>query len=148
VLNASTELDEIQASMLRALASGHRLRILHALGERPREVSELAIALALPPTALSQHLAALRAVGLVESSRDGRFVRYRLADPDILAACSTMRAVIVRRLSSLGDLAATVSAADPGATAPVTAVATASAAASATASATSDRPHHMESPAR
>jgi DNA-binding transcriptional ArsR family regulator len=42
----------------------------------------------------------------VEAVRDGRSVRYRLADPQILAACEVMRAVLVRRLSRLGDLAA------------------------------------------
>jgi DNA-binding transcriptional ArsR family regulator len=42
----------------------------------------------------------------VEAIRDGRTVRYRLADPQILAACELMRAVLVRRLSRLGDLAA------------------------------------------
>lgn len=48
----------------------------------------------------------MRSVGLVEAVRDGRTVRYRLADPQILAACELMRAVLVRRLSKLGDLAA------------------------------------------
>jgi DNA-binding transcriptional ArsR family regulator len=48
----------------------------------------------------------MRSVGLVEAVRDGRTVNYRLADPQILAACELMRAVLVRRLSRLGDLAA------------------------------------------
>ena len=48
----------------------------------------------------------MRSVGLVEASRDGRVVRYRLADPEIVAACDLMRNVIVRRLSALGSLAA------------------------------------------
>ncbi len=42
----------------------------------------------------------------MEATRDGRAVRYRLADPEILAACDLMRSVIVRRLSALGSLAA------------------------------------------
>jgi DNA-binding transcriptional ArsR family regulator len=75
--SATHDIDELQASMLRSLASAHRL-----------------------------HLAAMRSVGLVEAIRDGRTVRYRLADSQILAACELMRAVLVRRLSRLGDLAA------------------------------------------
>jgi DNA-binding transcriptional ArsR family regulator len=43
---------------------------------------------------------------MVEAIRDGRTVQYRLADPQILAACELMRAVLMRRLSRLGDLAA------------------------------------------
>jgi DNA-binding transcriptional ArsR family regulator len=52
----------------------------------------------------------MRSVGLVEAMRDGRSVRYRLVDPEILTACALMRAVLVRRLSRLGDIAATATA--------------------------------------
>jgi DNA-binding transcriptional ArsR family regulator len=106
VLNARNEIDEIQTTLLRALASPHRLRIIHLLGERPREVKELARELDLGQAAVSAHLASMRSVGLVEASRDGRCVRYQLTDPEILAACGLMRDVIVRRLSALGSLAA------------------------------------------
>jgi DNA-binding transcriptional ArsR family regulator len=104
--NATHDIDELQASMLRSLASAHRLRILHLLGVRPSEVNEIARELCLSQAAASQHLAALRSIGLVEAVRDGRTVEYRLADPQVLAACELMRSVLVRRLSRLGDLAA------------------------------------------
>jgi len=105
--NATHDIDELQASMLRSLASAHRLRILHLLGVHPSEVNEIARELCLSQAAASQHLAALRSIGLVEAVRDGRTVEYRLADPQVLAACELMRSVLVRRLSRLGDLAAT-----------------------------------------
>jgi DNA-binding transcriptional ArsR family regulator len=107
---ASTEIDIIQTSLLRAMASPHRLRIVHLLGEGPREVNELVRELGVGQSTVSQHLGAMRAVGLVEATRDGRHVSYRLADPEILAACSLMREVIVRRLSALGSLAAAAGA--------------------------------------
>lgn len=100
------DIDTIQASILRTLASAHRLRIIHQLGIGPSEVNELARELGLSQAATSQHLAAMRAVGLVEAVRDGRAMRYELSDPEILAACSLMRSALVRRLSRLGDLAA------------------------------------------
>lgn len=103
---ATNDIDELQASMLRSLASAHRLRILHLLGERHCEVNELARELGMSQAAASQHLGAMRMVGLVEAVRDGRIVRYQLSDPQVLAACALMRAVLVRRLSRLGDLAA------------------------------------------
>ena len=106
--NATNDIDELQASMLRSLASAHRLRILHLLGERPYEVNELARALEMGQATASQHLGGMRAAGLVEAIRDGRSVSYRLSDPQILEACGVMRAVLVRRLSRLGDLAASV----------------------------------------
>lgn len=104
--SATHDIDELQASMLRSLASAHRLRILHLLGVAPAEVNEIGRELGLHQAATSQHLGAMRSAGLVEAVRDGRIVRYRLADPQILAACELMRAVLVRRLSRLGDLAA------------------------------------------
>jgi len=106
MLHPSDDIDLIQSLLLRALASAHRLRVVHRLGEGPCEVNELAHDLGIRPTSASQHLAAMRAVGLVEPHRDGRAVRYRLTDDEILAACSLMRAVLLRRLSRLGDLAA------------------------------------------
>ncbi|MEW6223262.1 MAG: metalloregulator ArsR/SmtB family transcription factor [Chloroflexota bacterium] len=108
--NATSEIDVIQTSLLRALASPHRLRLIHLLGNGPLEVRELAGGLGLGQATVSQHLAAMRGVGLVEATRDGRFVRYRLADPEVLEACDLMRAVIVRRLSALGSLAAAATA--------------------------------------
>ncbi|HET9520332.1 MAG TPA: metalloregulator ArsR/SmtB family transcription factor [Candidatus Limnocylindrales bacterium] len=113
MLNVVNEIDVIQTTMLRALASVHRLRIVHVLGEGPLEVNELARELDLGQAAVSQHLAALRNVGLVEATRDGRSVRYQLADPQILDACGLMRDVIVRRLSALGSLAAAAATQEP-----------------------------------
>jgi len=43
-------------------------------------VSDLALAAAMNATAVSQTLRLLRASGLVQSRKDGRVVRYRLAD--------------------------------------------------------------------
>ena len=42
--------------------------------------------------------------GLVEAERDGREVRYRLADGDVVVACGIMRAVLERRLVRLASL--------------------------------------------
>lgn len=106
VLNATNEIEVIQATLLRTLASVHRLRIIHLLGSGPLEVRELEIALGQPQATVSQHLSVMRGVGLVTATRDGRLVRYELTDPEILAACDLMRSVLVRRLSALGNLAA------------------------------------------
>lgn len=106
LLSTADDIDTIQVSLLRTLASVHRLRIIHLLGAGPREVHHLADELGLHQAATSQHLALMRAAGLVEAVRDGRAVRYRLSDPQIRVACQLMRESLVRRLSRLGDLAA------------------------------------------
>ena len=72
MLSTGPDIDSIQASLLRALASAHRLRIVHRLGVAPCEVNELARELGLSQAAASQHLAAMRAVGIVEAVRDVR----------------------------------------------------------------------------
>jgi ArsR family transcriptional regulator len=105
MLNAVHDIEVIQASLLRALASVHRLRIIHLLGSGSVEVHDLARDLQLPQATVSQHLSALRSAGLVAATRDGRAVRYELTDPEILLACDLMRDVLVRRLSALGNLA-------------------------------------------
>lgn len=109
MIGLADDIDAIQASLLRTLASANRLRIIHRLGTGPCEVNELARDLGLTQAATSQHLAAMRSVGLVEAVRDGRTMRYELCDPEILQACGLMRAALVRRLSRLGALAATAS---------------------------------------
>jgi DNA-binding transcriptional ArsR family regulator len=98
------EITELQAEILKTLASPRRLDILHRLAQGPCEVGRLAEELDLAQPNVSQHLAVLRSGGLVEAERDGREVRYRLADPDVMVACGVMRRVIERRLDRLARL--------------------------------------------
>ena len=95
---------EMQATLLKTLASPRRLELVHYLGEAgPTEVRKLAEHFGAPQPAISQHLAALRGVGIVESVRDGREVRYRLADPEIVEACGLMRQILIRRIARLDE---------------------------------------------
>jgi DNA-binding transcriptional ArsR family regulator len=98
------EITVLQAEVLKTLASPRRLEILHRLAEGPCEVGRLAEELGVSQPNISQHLAVLRAAGIVDAERDGREVRYRLTDPDVMVACGLMRGVLQRRLSRLGRL--------------------------------------------
>ena len=98
------ELTMLQAEILKTLASPRRLEIIHRLAEGPCEVRRLAEDLGATQPNISQHLSVLRAAGLVDAERDGREVRYRLADPDVVVACGVMRTVLQRRLVRLGRL--------------------------------------------
>lgn len=100
------EITILQAEVLKTLASPRRLEILHALARGPIEVGRLAEVIGASQPNVSQHLAVLRTAGIVEAERDGREVRYRLADPDVMIACGLMRAVLERRLTRLGEMAA------------------------------------------
>ena len=100
------EITILQADALKTLASPRRIEILHALASGPIEVGRLAGAIGASQPTVSQHLAVLRSAGIVEAERDGREVRYRLGDPDVIVACNLMRAVLERRLTRLGQMAA------------------------------------------
>jgi DNA-binding transcriptional ArsR family regulator len=65
--------------LLTALANEHRLAILCTLVEGERSVSALVDAVGLAQSALSQHLAKLRATGIVATRRDAQTIYYRLA---------------------------------------------------------------------
>jgi DNA-binding transcriptional ArsR family regulator len=66
---------------LKALADPLRLRLMQELVSAPRTVTELAIQYKTDVGGLSHHLGVLFRVGLVERSRQGRFVEYRIGIP-------------------------------------------------------------------
>ena len=66
------------ARLLRALANEQRLLLLCLLVEGERSVSELNTHVNLSQPALSQHLAVLRAEGLVKTRREAQTIYYLL----------------------------------------------------------------------
>ncbi len=64
--------------MLKALANRNRLMVLCHLAGREMTVGELAGHVGLSLSALSQHLAGLRAAGIVQARRNAREIHYRL----------------------------------------------------------------------
>lgn len=67
------------AALLKALAHPARLMVLCALAQGERSVGALNAGVPLTQSALSQHLARLRAQGLVLTRRDRQQIHYRLA---------------------------------------------------------------------
>lgn len=98
------EITTLQAEVLKTLANPRRLEIIHRLAEGPCEVGRLAEEIGASQPNISQHLSVLRAAGIVDAEREGREVRYRLADPEVITACNIMRGVLQRRLTRLGAL--------------------------------------------
>jgi DNA-binding transcriptional ArsR family regulator len=60
----------------KALADGHRRRIVSALCHSPMVAGELGKLVGLAPNAVSFHLKLLQSAGLVSAKREGRFLRY------------------------------------------------------------------------
>jgi DNA-binding transcriptional ArsR family regulator len=72
------------ARLLKLLANENRLLILcRLLAEREMPVGELASAVGLSQSALSQHLGKMREEGLLATRREAQTVFYRIADPDV-----------------------------------------------------------------
>ena len=65
----------------RALGDPTRLRILNLLSRGEQPVGDLILALDLPQSSVSQHLAALRAAGLVADRQQGKQRFYALNKP-------------------------------------------------------------------
>ena len=68
------------AQLLKALANENRLQVLCLLAEGERSVGDINALLDLSQSALSQHLAVLRADGLVTTRREAQTIYYTLVD--------------------------------------------------------------------
>lgn len=92
--------EDALARIGRALADPTRCRILIALLDGAGYPAQLAGALGLTRSNVSNHLSCLRGCGLVVASYEGRQVRYSVADPHLSRA--------------LGELVQVVLAVEPG----------------------------------
>jgi ArsR family transcriptional regulator len=83
----STEKDRLRsAAIARALSDPKRLCVLETLAGGERSVSDLSRDAGCQIPNMSQHLAVLRACGLVTTRRDGNTILYRLTDQRVLDA--------------------------------------------------------------
>ena len=87
----------LHAELCKVLTDPKRLALLNALRSGERSVGELAGTIRSTLANTSQHLAVMRSAGLVEGTRDGTTVRYRLAEPAIIAACDIVSGIVERR---------------------------------------------------
>lgn len=78
------------AELLKALANPNRLAMLCLLIEREHSVGELARAIGMRDTAISQQLALLRSQGLVTARRDGQTIYYSIASAEAAEVMATL----------------------------------------------------------
>jgi ArsR family transcriptional regulator len=81
--NLSLEKSEAQSKVLKALADAIRLRILGLLSSREMCVCEVMVALDLTQPTASHHLRILENVGLVKDRKEGKWVFYSIANPEL-----------------------------------------------------------------
>lgn len=85
----------------KALASPHRIELLELLAQGPRTVEALSRMADMSLANTSAHLQVLRNAGLLESTKEGLFVTYRLADPKVGELLLSLRDVAETRLAEV-----------------------------------------------
>jgi rhodanese-related sulfurtransferase len=101
------EIFEQFARIGKALASGRRLELLELLAQGERGVEDLAVETSQSVANISQHLQVLRQAQLVDSRRDGNYIRYRLADENVLRVWLALRDLGQARLAEIDRLVQT-----------------------------------------
>lgn len=86
----SPELLTLIADRFKALGEPARLRIINALRQGERSVTELAAEARLRQANVSKHLHTLYSVGLVARHRVGSYVHYAIADDRLFRLCDVM----------------------------------------------------------
>jgi len=95
--------DEL-AKITKALANGHRLEIIELLAQGDYSVEQLSIHTNLSIANASQHLQVLKTAQLVEVTRNGNFIHYRLANTNVFKAWKALRELGVERIASIEKL--------------------------------------------
>ena len=93
------ELLELIAERFKALAEPARLRILNALRQGEKTVSELMDATGFGQANISKHLQMLHSLGFVERRKEGVFAYYSLADESVFELCD----IVCGRLAAEAD---------------------------------------------
>jgi len=102
--------DEIFAQFARigkALSSGRRLELVELLAQGERAVEDLAVETGQSVANVSQHLQVMRQAQLVDSRREGNYIRYRLADENVLRLWLALRDLGKARLAEISRLVET-----------------------------------------
>jgi ArsR family transcriptional regulator len=112
-LLSTTPIYTIKAEFFRVLGHPVRVRMLELLRDGNRTVGELRELIDIDSSSASQHLAALRRLGLVEATKEGTSVRYAVRDPLIFELLEVARRVILTNLTETKALLEELSLSEP-----------------------------------
>lgn len=90
------------AAVAKTLGHPHRLELLEQIAQGERSVDVLADRTGLSVANASQHLQAMKRVGIIAARRVGKFVYYRLADDGILDVLTALRRIAERNIAEVG----------------------------------------------
>lgn len=92
------------ARIAKAAASPKRLELIELLCQAPMTVELLAREAQISVKLASAHLKDLKSARLVDTERQGKYVQYRLADPEVARFWVSTRALAESRLGELRDM--------------------------------------------
>jgi ArsR family transcriptional regulator len=95
---AQRPIAEIKADLFKALAHPGRIRILEVLASGERTVTELASAIGMELSHLSQQLGVLRRAGLVAVRREGTSHFYAVRNDDLLELLAVAKRLLLSNL--------------------------------------------------
>ncbi len=88
------ESDDILMKFFKGLGDPTRLRIVEALMEQERNVSELIKLFGLPQSNISNHLACLKWCGYITSRKEGTSIYYEITDERVKKIIGLARQII------------------------------------------------------
>jgi ArsR family transcriptional regulator, virulence genes transcriptional regulator len=98
------EIYELQADVCKIFANAKRLEIISVLKDGETSANELIEKTGLSKANLSQHMAVLKAKGVILTRREGVTIHYRIANPKIIQACNLMREVLTEQIQEKGRI--------------------------------------------
>ncbi len=100
-----TEIFELHAEFCKIIASSRRLRIIELLAKQEMNVGDIAEALQIQPSNVSQHLRVLRSHDVVKTRKEGQTVFYSLSNRRLPKACAEIRSILLEGMEKNGKKA-------------------------------------------
>lgn len=101
---ADERIYRLQAAVCKAMGHPARMKVLDLLRDGEECVCRLAPRAGVTESNLSQLLAALRRVGIVDTRREGHSIYYRVRDARIFQVIDRMRAILADQLARADNL--------------------------------------------
>ncbi len=89
------------ARIAKSMANPHRMEIIELLGQGAFSVEQIAEQTGLTIANASQHLQVLKQAQLVETSRQGNFIFYRLSNENVFRAWKALRELGMERITAI-----------------------------------------------
>lgn len=87
-----------------AISNPKRMELIDMLCQRDFSVEELSKEISMSIASTSQHLQVLKSARLVETSRKGTYIIYRIADANVVCLISLVKRIGMRKNAEIGRL--------------------------------------------